>query len=79
MQSGCRWLLSEWRLEVEYSGSMIQVWSTSTELMLACGHEPGVCVRSGNVYPRSIHGMIHSITAAEDQFSFFCYEEIWFW
>ena len=67
MRSGRRWLLGEWRSEVEYSGGMIQVWSASTELVLACDREPGACGRRGNVYPRSIHGIIHSITAASEQ------------
>ena len=64
MQSGRRWLLSEWRSEVDYSGGMIQVWSASTELVLAWDQEPGVGGRRGDAYPRSIHGIIHSITAA---------------
>ena len=59
MQSDSRWLLSEWRSEVEYSRGMIQVWSASTELVLVCDQEPDVCGRRGDVYPRSIQGIIH--------------------
>jgi len=67
MQSGCRWLLSEWRSEVEYSWGMIQVWSASTDLVLVCDQEPGICGRRGDVYPRSTHGIIHSLTTAGKQ------------
>lgn len=41
--------------------------SASTKLVLVSVQEPGVWENGSDVHPRSIYGIIHSITAAAHQ------------
>lgn len=46
---------------------MSQLGSVGTKLALVCDQESGVQGRRGDVHPRSIHGIIQSITEAGHQ------------